>query len=188
MPHSQQSFSLLCFPQHPGCPRLEINGTIALQANTLTLDYRLNGELSALNLPASNHPPVNHLPTRRDGLWQHTCFELFIATPGQLGYHEFNLSPSGDWNCYRFSDYRQHMQTETALATLPFRVTRGPGQLRLQLTLELATLLPAYSPLDIGITAVIQQADSLSYWALLHPAEQADFHHRDGFALRLAPA
>ena len=34
----------------------------------------------------------------------------------------------------------------------------------------------------IGLTAVIETATGAkSYWALHHPAEKPDFHHRNGF-------
>jgi hypothetical protein len=39
---------------------------------------------------------------------------------------------------------------------------------------------------QIGLTAVIETATGeKSYWALHHPAEKPDFHHRGGFALSL---
>ena len=47
---------------------------------------------------------------RADNLWLSTCFELFLAGESQPGYTEFNVSPSGAWNCYRFDDYRHGMQ------------------------------------------------------------------------------
>jgi len=38
----------------------------------------------------------------------------------------------------------------------------------------------------VAITAVLQSRDgTCSYWALLHPGPEADFHRREGFALRL---
>ena len=46
---------------------------------------------------------------RADVLWQHTCFEAFVAPAGAPGYHEFNFSPSLDWAIYRFSAYREGM-------------------------------------------------------------------------------
>jgi hypothetical protein len=55
---------------------------------------------------------VNFTPTtsaRRDELWQHTCFEAFLRTPGADGYIEVNLSPSSEWAVYRFTAYRQGM-------------------------------------------------------------------------------
>ncbi|HBR83499.1 MAG TPA: hypothetical protein DD861_04765, partial [Erythrobacter sp.] len=46
---------------------------------------------------------------RADGLWQTTCFELFLRPDGGTAYHEFNLSPSERWNAYRFSAPRDGM-------------------------------------------------------------------------------
>ncbi len=40
--------------------------------------------------------------------------------------------------------------------------------------------------LEVGITAVIEHSDGvLSYWALHHPAAEADFHHRGGFRIQV---
>jgi hypothetical protein len=37
-----------------------------------------------------------------------------------------------------------------------------------------------------AVSAVIEQHDgAISYWALAHPAGKPDFHHRDGFVLKL---
>ena len=39
---------------------------------------------------------------------------------------------------------------------------------------------------DETSAAVVEETDGrLSYWALTHPAERPDFHHRDGFVLVL---
>ena len=39
---------------------------------------------------------------------------------------------------------------------------------------------------DETSAAVVEETDGrLSYWALTHPAERPDFHHRDGFVLPL---
>ena len=45
-----------------------------------------------------------------------------------------------------------------------------------------STALPAAAPLQLALTAVIELTDgSKSYWALKHPGERPNFHHRDGF-------
>ena len=64
-------------------------------------------------------------PQRRDGLWQHTCFEAFFGVLGSDDYWEFNLAPSGDWNVYRFAGYRAGQTPETAYGPLPLTVM-GP--------------------------------------------------------------
>jgi hypothetical protein len=42
------------------------------------------------------------------------------------------------------------------------------------------------SPLRAGAAAVIEEKNGrLTHWALAHPAEQPDFHHRLGFVLQV---
>lgn len=53
--------------------------------------------------------PVNN-PAPADNLWQHTCFELFCKKVDTQSYLEFNFSPSGEWNCYHFENYREGMK------------------------------------------------------------------------------
>ncbi len=37
---------------------------------------------------------------RADNLWETTCFELFLKSPGGDAYCEINLSPSERWAAY----------------------------------------------------------------------------------------
>jgi hypothetical protein len=65
-------------------------------------------------------------------------------------------------------------------------VERAGGGLDLTLTLDLGALPLAGRPLELAVTAVLELRDGeILYWALAHPDEQADFHWREGFALRL---
>ncbi|MEP9357206.1 DOMON-like domain-containing protein [Sphingomonas sp. KR3-1] len=54
--------------------------------------------------------PTPTRPARTDGLWQRTCFELFLRDPESGAYLEFNFSPSGEWAAYRFDGYRAGMR------------------------------------------------------------------------------
>ncbi len=143
-------------------------------------------------------------PQRRDGLWQHTCFEAFVGVLGSEAYWEFNLAPSGDWNVYRFAGYRDGQSPETAYGPLPLtvigpraappaadcRLTAPRALLELDLRCSLPPLLQerlqAGSILELGLTAVLEGRDGeLSYWALTHPGPEPDFHDRRGWSLRL---
>jgi hypothetical protein len=141
-------------------------------------------------------PPLAPNPQRRDGLWQATCVELFLALPGQESYRELNLSPSGDWAVYRLEGYRQGLTSDPAWSGLPLRRRnvgadasaddKGSGILELQLDTPLPPELSTAPELEVAITAVLQSRDgTCSYWALVHPGPEADFHRREGFALRL---
>ena len=181
---SAHSFSLRPFAGESSLAMLPISitGSIARQANQLTIEYALVGDRSQIAIAA----PSDH-PTRQHNLWQTTCFEFFLGVQHSERYWECNLSPSGDWNLYRFDGYRQGMQEETAIASLPFSVQRS-DTLSLTLTLDLHPIIPIHQPLEVAITTVIcQQSGELTYWALTHPGPEADFHRRDSFMIQLHP-
>ncbi len=151
----------------------------------LEFEYRLEGALGALSWPESVGP------LRRDQLWQHTCFEAFLAAPGRPAYCEFNFSPGGAWAAYRFADYRgDRMPLE--LAQPPrIRVERGVAGARLVASVAAPAVLESLgSPreLELGLSAVIESAEGgvRSYWALRHAPGPPDFHDRRGFTAALA--
>lgn len=155
-----------------------------LADGSIAIRYRLAADLRHLAIP---QPRAG---CAADGLWQHTCFEAFVATPGETAYHEFNFSPSGQWAVYAFSAWRE--RNDRFVATTPplLRCKRSVQELELEAMLP-AALLPAGGTdgkLCIGLCAVIEHTNgTLEHWALYHPAAQPDFHHRGGFVLELAP-
>jgi hypothetical protein len=156
---------------------LAITTSLTRRAQELAICYKLTGQLGKLVMPA---PAAN--PSRRHGLWEETCFEFFLGVKGSPRYWEFNLSPAGTWNVYRFAGYRQDRVEEPAFASLPLAVQRPPDSLRVELELEIDGIVGPDQPLEIGIAAVIELAgQGLTYWALTHPGPQADFHRRDSF-------
>jgi hypothetical protein len=176
-----QDFSLQPFsPLSPGL-NLKITGNIARHARQLAVRYDLHGPLAELVISA----PAG-LPVRRHGLWEETCFEFFLGVKDSPHYWEFNLSPAGPWNIYRFAGYRQGMAEEPAFTSLPLRVRRRPDSLLIALELEVERIVAAGQPLMVGLAAVIKFRDhGLTYWALTHPGPQADFHRRDSFLVEL---
>ncbi len=147
----------------------------------LSLTYRLEGELDAIALP----PP--RAPGFADNLWQHTCFEAFVADAASPDYREFNFSPSGLWASYSFSGYREGGKPSNA-PTPRIAFSRFQDRLELVAILATAALPPATNATwRLGLSAVIEGIDGQrSYWALAHPAERPDFHHRDAFILELS--
>jgi hypothetical protein len=160
---------------------LQIHGNIRRENNILAINYLLQGELGNIYIPT----PADK-PTRKHELWTTTCLEFFLGIKHSPRYWEFNLSPSGDWNIYRFDDYRQGMEEETAMTSLPFTVRCQPESLQLSLELDLEQFIPLKQNLDVAITAVIRDSsDVTTYWALKHCGEKADFHLRDSFMIEL---
>ncbi|GAB4547605.1 MAG: hypothetical protein Tsb0014_42300 [Pleurocapsa sp.] len=183
---SDRNFNLQPFSNFP--LDLTITGNIIRHPNQLDISYLISGNLSAiaqrLALGETAIPSHNPMPQRKHQLWENTCLELFLGLKNTTRYWEFNLSPNGDWNIYRFTDYRQGMTEETAFASLPFDFKTNSHTLELNLTLNLEPIIPTTSNLAIGVTAVIKTQDNnLSYWALTHPGTKPDFHRRDSWIL-----
>lgn len=149
--------------------------------DALYLSYELTGDLAQIRIPAPQQPIAT------DGLWEHTCFEVFVGVEGETGYHEFNFSPSGQWAAYAFNDYRVRCDwTVSKAPAVSFSQT--DGHLLLETVIAAADLPQnnAGKPLQLGLTAVIEANDgSRSYWALHHPEARPDFHDRAGFILSL---
>jgi hypothetical protein len=174
------TFLPLC--RHPACPAPAGLAIAAAAAFTpggdLCVAYRFTGA-SALSVP----PPVPAAAT--DGLWLHTCCEVFIAAVDAREYHEINLSPSGCWAAYRFSDYRVRDATWFPATVPSITVRRTEATLDLAATVP-ASLLPAGGALLVALTVVAEdRGGSRSYWARAHACGQPDFHHRASLTLRL---
>ena len=178
---SSQDFSLQPFsPLNPPLT-IKLTGRISRRPRQLAIRYDLHGPLAELMIPAPDA-----LPVRRQGLWEETCFEFFLGVKDAPQYWEFNLSPAGHWNVYRFAGYRQGMAEEPALTSLPMIVRRHSDSLEVTLKLDVERIVSADQPLMVGISAVIKLAGGgPTYWALTHPGPQADFHRRDSFLLEL---
>lgn len=171
---SLRPFSPVGFP-------ITIKGSISRLSNRFTISYSLTGALSDIVIPA----PAD-LPERRSNIWQETCFEFFLSLKDNDQYWEFNLSPSGHWNVYRFKAYREGRQEEEAFRSLPFNVISNTDTFMLELELDLDKIIPADETLKAGISAVMKQTDdNTTHWALTHPCQKADFHKRESFIIEL---
>jgi hypothetical protein len=165
-------------PESRSCADLRISVDIRGDDDgALRLRYRLSGPPTGLRIP-----PPQALPGRADGLWRHTCFELFVASGA--GYREFNFSPSGDWQAYAFAGYRDGGLLEPAQVPRIALETLADG-LILDVSLPAANL-PNTPRMRLGLCAVLEHADGgFSWWALRHAPGRPDFHHPDTFALEL---
>ena len=150
---------------------------------TFKVTYALTGDITRLRIP----PPGP--PRRAEGLWQHTCFEVFIAEKGQLTYYEFNFSPSGEWAAYEFKGYRDGGSIADDGLDPKIALRSAANSLELEAIVRLDRLQASSSqtPLRMGLSTVIEETDgAFSYWALKHRPGKPDFHHPDSFALELA--
>jgi hypothetical protein len=152
------------------------------ESAALVFHYVLRAEMRRIRVPSSQPPG------RTDGLWQHTCFEAFIAVAGVPGYYELNFSPSRQWAIYRFGAYREGMSPTDVTSPPELEVRHFDDRL------ELAAVIQPPDPialqpgrtLKLALTAVVEDdSGTLSYWALKHAPVKPDFHHSDGFVLEL---
>jgi hypothetical protein len=174
-------FLLKPFPGEGNPAGLTIRGSLGRRADTLSLHCEVRGDLSKVRIPAASDAPG-----RRNRLWEETCLELFLGAEDSVGYWEFNLSPAGHWNVYRFASCREGMAEEPAVASLPFEVRRDPEALLLAAEIGVGGIVPAEKALAATVAAVIGTSDGgKSHWAPVHPASRPDFHRRDGFVLTL---
>ena len=159
------------------------------EGGILELSYNLrpaqrDGDLLAVSLPSIQPSSVPMHGDRRDELWKHSCFEAFIGVPGSQQYWEFNVSPLGHWNLYSFERYRQGGSglVEALPPSVSVRQTRR--DCRCDVVLDLRPWWPIGGMPELGLTMVVEEMNSrLSYWALSHPGDIADFHDRRSFLI-----
>jgi hypothetical protein len=149
----------------------------------LQMTFRLDGDIRRISVPSLGVPRIAAY------LWQHTCFEAFIAVEGQPAYHEFNFAPSGEWAVYAFSGYRNGglLANEMMRPNIAVRSTDSRLELDSLVRLDSLSAIHPRAALRVGLSAVIETSEGLLYWALRHPADKPDFHDANGFALLLEP-
>ena len=166
--------------EHSPIKRIEVDLTREAPA-TIRVRYRLVGDISGLRLSSRSSS------SRRNELWKHTCFELFLSGPAE-SYYEFNFSPSTQWAAYRFEAYRQGMADLPIDMPPRIEFEHAPGALVLNAVIDLHDLMDADSTAAarVALAAVVEHgAGHISYWALVHRPGKADFHHPDSFVAKL---
>jgi hypothetical protein len=113
---------------------------------------------------------------RADGLWNTTCFEVFLAAPGFTEYVEVNLSPSERWNVYDFEGRRQGMSERPMPREPECAMRKGTDMAIFDAAIPVSGL--PTRPWLCGLTAVIEEeGGAKSFWALAHGDPAApDFH------------
>jgi hypothetical protein len=180
------TLSLKSHPDHePDSVSAVEAAVIGMDANWLRVRWRIADSARVIVPPFAGKG-------RMDGLWQETCFELFIMPDDgeEAGaYVELNLSPSEQWAAYDFAAYRAGMAERPMPRHPDGTLRRGGNMMIFDASIPMAGLPPL--PWRLGISAVIAEEDedgevTKSYWALRHGPGRADFHAPACFAVRLA--
>ncbi len=180
-PSGPPSATLVCHPSGtcPGVRSLQGRANL-LDSGLLAVGFTLLGDLEDLQIPTEAAPGFT------ERLWEHTCFEAFVAAEGSEAYWELNLSPSTAWAAYAFEGYRSGGKPAEEMAARIVAHVR-PGRLELHALARLPESMQG-QPLRLGLTAVIESCrGDLSYWALHHTGASPDFHRATSFTLILPP-
>ena len=180
---AEHLLDLTCHPSTRTEIARAVQVLVRRSASELQMTFRLDGDLPRIRIPSAGAPRIG------TELWRHTCFEAFIAVEGQSAYHEFNFAPSGEWCIYALSGYRNGSPVADEMMRPHMAVRSTDSQLELDAVIRLDSLSAIHprAVLRVGLSAVIEASDGLTYWALRHRADKPDFHHADGFALLLEP-
>src|SRR5215469_11366490 len=175
---------LTCHPSSRSGSVRDIQVLISRSASDeIRMTYCLNGDIPQVRIPSAGAPRIG------THLWRHTCFEAFIAMEGQSAYHEFNFALSREWAIYAFLGYRKRgpQVSEITPPWIEMRSTNSRLELETLVQLDGLSTIHQRASLRLGLSAVIEASDGLSYWALRHPSGKPDFHNADGFVLVLEP-
>jgi hypothetical protein len=178
---AERRIDLSCHPSTPVAVVRAIQVLVRRSDAELDMTFRLDGDISRIRIPEPAAPRIN---TR---LWQHTCFEAFVAVDGYPAYHEFNFAPSGEWAVWAFSSYRNGgpLSDDSMRPDIAVRAGGDRVELDCRVRLDRVSAIPPLASLRVGLAAVVEAGDRSSYWAMRHPATKPDFHNADGFALLL---
>jgi hypothetical protein len=169
---------------HPAEPSIAVDGidfgVERRSATSLRFRFEARGRIDEIVLPA------HAAPLRTNGLWERTCFEVFLRPAEFSDYRELNFSPSSQWAAYAFSSHRTGMMQAGVPAPPVIEVAAGPERLTVDVSISLD--LP-HEPYLLAAAAVIEESwGGRSLWALSHEGPVPDFHHPSCFTLELPAA
>ena len=179
-PNELETYRLVPHPRTPPARVEAVEVELIDSGDDISIIYRVAGTADLI-------VPDPASPSRRDSLWETTCFELFLKPEGDGCYFEFNFSPSGEWAAYRLEGYRAGRSDLPAPVDPHIERIDAPLRLEVDVEVELSGLPNA--PMRMGLCAVIEERGGRkSYWALAHPPGEPDFHDEACFALELPAA
>ena len=167
---------LVLHPDSPSGPASGITAVIRPTEAGLAVSFAIRGDLAAIVVPRPQEPG------RGDDLWRTTCCEVFWQEEGAPNYTEFNLSPSGRWAAYAFTDYRAGRE-DLPVGGVAVTTEAEGDVLRLEADIDADFRFPA----QVGLSVVVEgEGGEMQFWALAFPEGEPDFHSADCRVLGLA--
>jgi len=153
-------------------PAVGVSASVRTYDSAMICQYRVTGARTALTVPEFAEQ------RRLDGLWRHTCFEVFIGLTDSPEYVEFNASPSRAWALYHFVTERIRAP-DWSLSAPSIQSEWDADDLIVVAHLDLRPWPSRWrsQSLCVGLAAVLEyKKGDLSYHALTHPKDVPDFH------------
>ncbi|MCC2680373.1 MAG: hypothetical protein K0R29_2949 [Pseudobdellovibrio sp.] len=116
--------------------------------------------------------------SRQMGLWQQTCFEVFIQPSGAKKYFEINLTSKKAWNVFSFDDYRMPQPPREVQGAELVSFNMNGTEIRASFKLPGADL----KKINISFCSVVVLKDAgVTYWSVKHADTKPNFHHFGSF-------
>lgn len=158
---------------------LAITGEVAAHGRRLNVSWHLHDPQNVVRHPGGT------TAEREIGLWNHTCFEIFVGSSLRADYLEFNFASNHHWNAFYFEAPGDALVEYTPIHQIQINTidaTLGVG----------IPLMPFPSEfwhegqMKVGISSVLELVDgTLQYWALSHPETKPNFHNRHSWPIHL---
>ncbi len=162
-----------------GFPEHRITFTIHSDGTKLICDYHLFGDTGKVSLDDSEGG------ARKLYLWLDTCFELFIKSGAGGRYYEFNFAFNGDWNVFRFDEYRGPLaeSDDFTVCSRVMGITQEHLHFRTEITPAPGVLPGEFRFLPSTVVKLVSGEEF--FFASDHSSPNADFHDHTTYKNRM---
>lgn len=164
---------------------IQVHASFEILKGILKLQYQVQDrgeEISHFDLEKSSRISFGK-ESRKNELWKNTCFEFFVKKSGHKNYYEFNSDSLGNWNFYKFTDYRSPLEIEEKVPEMKLKTEQIGEIKKLNFEVDLSPLFRHPDSLLFSFSSVINESGKISYWAHRHSSEKPDFHHVNNFTI-----
>ena len=153
------------------CLYQHIQAATELNNNILKASFQISSELKQKEILLDDVEVSGDKIARKQGLWQDTCFEIFIKNKMGDDYYEINFSPENIlWNAYYFKTYRDTLIETNQISLLHY----SHHSSKLELSFKIPEGDYDFYPKVILFQQLNNKTIFLSH--LPHPKTGPDFH------------
>ena len=166
-------------PFHP-VQNLTLRSRAWVELGVLKFAFELEGDLEQILIPSPKG-----LPARVIGLWESTCFEVFIKNSKNEEYFEFNCSSASNWNIFYFKKPKAGLKEFLEISNLASCSVQNGKSLTVSFWIDTQKFPQGFwheGSMNLGLTSVLEsKTGGLSYWAIEHLDQKPNFHLSKSF-------